>query len=236
MKAAVLNEGSVTVSSSRAEPMDYTSTLCFYSQVGHINANNEISEQPESAMQIILPFEHRKDVCLGYPIGYKPDDAMDIVDGEVWLYRPQKYVPSNIFYLCLSLTILLAVDMVLVMLILFGKEYELHFNVHYNGGSEGNTFVVGYFVVLLISSIGCSVCVWMTYLKFLSVFYSALITDLIFSLLWMEHYIQFLHWTLTAIICYLLAKYLSQSFGKWNFLQSQTRIDELEQLHREGRF
>merc|ERR1712154_193631 len=131
------------------------------------------------------------------------------------LYRPQN-IPSNIFYLCLLLTIL------------FNDDYTMHFNLNYDGGN--NTLVVIYYFVLLLSIIGCTVCVWMTYLQFLCVFYSSFITDLILSLLWMEHHIQFIHWTFTIIICYLLAKYLSYSFGKWNFLQSQTRLEELEQL------
>eukprot|EP01083_Nonionella_stella_P069344 184803_1 len=216
--------------SSERKQMDYTSPLCFYSQVGHIDANKN-DKSPESALHIVLP---NQNVRLGYSIGYKIDDSMDIVDGDVWLYRPQNYVASHMFYLCLSLTFLFAIDTVVIMLILLNDNYPMHFNLSYNGGNSA--FVVVYYLVLIISIIGCTVCIWIKHLQGLCVFYSSFITDAIFSLFWLEHHLQFIHFGLIVVVCYLLARYLSLSFGKWNFLQSQTRLDELEQLHREGRF
>eukprot|EP01084_Bolivina_argentea_P260707 440349_1 len=76
-----------SISSSSKPKMDYTQPLCFYSQVGHIDSGNN-DKSPESALHIILP---NNNICLGYSIGYKIDDSMDIVDGDVWLYRPQNY-------------------------------------------------------------------------------------------------------------------------------------------------
>merc|ERR1719384_549031 len=101
-------------SSSVKKSIDYASPLCFYSQVGLVNKDST-TECQEDAIHVILP---NGNVCLGYSIGYKVDDSMDIVDGNVWLYRPQK-IPSNIFYLCLLLTILFIIDFVLILLILF---------------------------------------------------------------------------------------------------------------------
>ena len=129
-------------SSSVKKTMDYTSPLCFYSQVGLIDTNsNEMTESQESAIQIILP---HKNICLGYSIGYKVDDSMDIVDGSVWLYRPRN-IPSNIYYLCLLLTLIFVIDIVLILLIVFSDDYSIHFNQKYNGGHSG--FVIAYYTV-----------------------------------------------------------------------------------------
>ena len=223
--------------SLKGKKLDYKSPLRFYSQVGHIDtANNDTSESPESALHIILPNDN---IFLGYSVGYKIDDSMDIVDGSVWLYRPQNYennLKINIFYLCLLLTLFLIIDFILICLILFDKNEDMiHFNLtNYNGGNS--LFVITYYLTLLVSIIGSIICIWCNFLQILCIFYSSFITDLIFCLFWMEHHLQFIHWSFIIMNCYLLMKYLLSSFGKWDYLQSQARLDELEQLHREGRF
>lgn len=223
-------------SSSNKKKLDYTSTLCFYSQIGHIDTRND-NNYEESILHIILP---NNNIFLGYLIGNKIDNSMDIVDGALWLYRPQNYQNNsnkfNIFYLCLLLTLFFIIDFILICFILFDKNKDLiHFNlINYNGGN--NLFVIIYYLILLISIISSIICIWCNYLQILSIFYSSFITDLIFSLFWMEHHLQFIHWIFIIINCYLLMKYLLSSFGKWDFLQSQSRLEELEQLHREGRF
>merc|ERR1719474_938470 len=161
------------------------------------------------------------------------DDSMDIVDGNVWLYRPHRYNPiDRLFYVRVSLSVIIAVDIVLILLMVFNRDYNIHFSVNYNGGAS--SWVVIYYLILLLSMIGCVGCAWLSRLSMLSLFTSSLITDVIVSLIWNEHGIQIAHWALELMSCGLVALYFSYSFGKWDFLQSQSRIDELEHLQQNG--
>ena len=193
----------------------------------------QTDRQPvDPPLHVILP---NGDVRLGYSFGQKMDDSMDIIDSTLWLFRPHHYNPIHrLYYIRMALSFLCAIDIVLVLLIVFDTDLNIHFNINYNGGNC--SFIVIYYTILLLSMIGCVFCAWKTRLSFLSICSSALVTDVICQLLWNEHAIQFAHWSVESVNVGLLALYFSYSFGKWDFLQSQSRIDELERLQQNSDF
>ena len=220
-------EKSISSSSSR-ESLDYASQFYFYYQAGQMHTDGQPVAPP---LQVILP---NGDICLGYSYGHKMSDQCDIIDGNVWLFRPRSFNPIHrLYYIRLALSIIIVVDIILVLLTVFA-DLNIHFNIRYNGGNC--SFVVLYYTILLLSMIGCTFCVWKHRLSWLSIFSSSLITDAIVSCLWNEHLYQFTHWALQLINVGLLALYFSYSFGKWNLLPSQSRIDELERLQQNSEF
>jgi len=194
--------------------IDYKSPLKYYSQIQTIKSSDH-----QIPLHVILP---NGNICLGYTIEEEKDESCDVVDSDVWLYTHPSESKNLLFYIRLILTILLISDIIIRSIVTFGMEADI---------KKQEEWYFYYYSIMIITSVTSAICIWFVYLRLLCLFFSIFIVEMIFSLLWICHILQFVNWIIICFICYLISRYFHHSFGKWYFLLSQARLDELEHLN-----